>query len=671
MNNSKNKFNPVAFNSTTPADFMPAVQDAIKEARKNIDKIVESSDQPDFRNTIERLERSTYELTRITQLLFNLNAAETNTELQAKAMEISPILTDFYNDISLNKKLYEKVFAVYSQKDALDINDDEKMLLEKSYKMFVRNGAALDNSRQEEFRSYTRELSILELKFKENLLLDTNKYILHLTNKSELSGLPQFVIDAAAEEANAINKEGWVFTLKAPSYSSFIKYSTLREKREEIYRAYLSRCFHGDENDNSEIIIKIVNLRMKISCLLGYDNYAAYILEERMAKSVDRVNKFIDDLLEYSLPHAKMELAELQEFAKNEGIDYRLKPWDWPYYSEKLKKQKFSLTEEMSKPFFRLERVQEKIFELAGTLYGISFHEEKDIAVYHPDVKTFRVDDEKGNYLALLYMDYFPRKGKQGGAWMTDYLEQHFIDGEDIRPQVSLVFNFTKATKTTPSLLTYEEVETFLHEFGHALHSILSKCTYMSLSGTNVYRDFVELPSQIMENWAGQKKWLTMLALHYESGESMPSELMDNILKAKTFNSGYAFTRQLAFALNDMAWHTTGAELHTSVQRYEVEAMKKASLFPPVPGCCFSTGFSHIFGGGYAAGYYGYKWAEVLDADAFSLFLQNGIFDKNTAASFRDNILSRGGSEEPMTLYKRYRGKEPDTHALLERSGLI
>ncbi len=660
----------VPFDKIEPRHYKPAIQDAIDEARTGLDKIVRASDRPTFQNTVEALEFLNYKLKRLEQVFFNINSAETSKEIQQIAQEVSPLLTAYYNDISLNEALFARVKQVYNERENLQLQQEELKLLEDTYRGFVRNGANLTNEAKEEYRKVTEELSMLSLKFEENLLDETNAYQLQLTNEKDLDGIPDFMREAAALEAKAKGLDGWLFTLKAPSYQPFMKYADNRKLREEIYRAYNTRCFKQNDKNNEEIIRKIVNYRLRLASLLGYKTYADYILEERMAKTPDKVSTFLNDLLRDSKPTAIREYDEVQAYARKIGADFEIQRWDWAYYAEKLKNEKFSITDEMTKPYFRLENVESGIFNLAGKLYGITFRSDTTIPVYHKDVKTFRVFDEDGSMLALLYVDYFPREGKQGGAWMTNYLEQHRSDGNNIRPHVSLVLNFTKPTATKPSLLTYDEVRTFLHEFGHALHSILSNCTYMSLAGTNVYRDFVELPSQIMENWAEQKEWLNQIAVHYETGARMPDEMLKNILKSRNFNSGYAFVRQLSFGLNDMAWHTLSDSLNRPVTDVEQEAMAQTELFPPVKGCSFSTGFAHIFSGGYAAGYYGYKWAEVLDADAFSLFEKRGIYDRATAKAFRDNILSRGGTEDPMTLYIRFRGQEPTIEPLLERSGL-
>lgn len=660
----------VPFDKINTAHYRPAFEAAIGEARTGLKKIAGATRAPSFLNTIEALECLNYKLKRLEQIFFNINSAETSKEIQQIAQEVSPLLTAYYNDITLDEKLFARVKRVYDERAKLSLSQEQLKLLEDTYKAFVRNGANLSPEAKEEFRKVTTELSTLSLKFEENLLDETNAYQLHITDEKELAGLPGYVKESAALEAKSKDLTGWLFTLKAPSYLSFMKFADNRKLREEMYRAYNTRCFKSNEKDNQEIIRKIVNLRLRLANLLGYNTYADYVLEERMAKSPSRVNDFLSSLLKESKPAAQKEYAEVQAFARKHGADFDIQRWDWPYYSEKLRNERFSFTDEMIKPYFRLEKVEAGIFSLAQKLYGITFQADTTIPVYNPDVRTYRVFDQDGSLLALLYLDYFPRESKQGGAWMTNYLEQHRQDNKDVRPHVSLVMNFTKPTETKPSLLTYDEVRTFMHEFGHALHSMFSTCAYLSLAGTNVYRDFVELPSQIMENWAEQKEWLNEVAVHYETGEKIPDSLLKNILDSRNFNSGYAFVRQISFGMNDMVWHTRHDSLNESVSEVETKAMAPAELFPAVNGCSFSTGFAHIFSGGYAAGYYGYKWAEVLDADAFSLFRERGIFDRATARSFRDNILSRGGTENPMVLYRRFRGQEASIEPLLVRSGL-
>jgi len=663
-------FRAVAFETIQNDQYMPAFRNALDESHRNIERILSDKDLPDFENTIESLEYSLTDLKRLELIFFNINSAETNKEIQQIAQELSPLLSEFYNDITLNEALFSRVKAVYLQKEQLSLSPESHKLLEETYKSFIRNGAGLDAEAKVVFRDTTRELSTLTLKFEENLLDETNAYCLHLTSEGDLAGLPAFVIDAAAMEARSRNIPGWVFTLKAPSYTAFMKYSDDRSLREKLYRAYSSRCYHNNEKDNQQIIKRIAELRLQMANLLGYDTYARYVLENRMAENPEKVNRFLQEVIGASLPSARDEVAELQDFALRHNKSITLQRWDWSYYAEKLKTEKFAVSDAIIKPYLMLENVENAIFDLFGRLYGLSFKSNAEIPVYHPGVKTFEVHDCDGHFLALLYLDYFPREGKQGGAWMTNYLEQHKTHSLDIRPHVSLVFNFTKPTENQPSLLTYDELRTFLHEFGHAMHSILSDCRYWSLSGTNVYRDFVELPSQIMENWAEEKEWLEEVASHYATGEKMPETLIDKIIQSRNFHSGYAFIRQLSFGLNDMSWHSLSQPYTGNVVDFEKRAMAPTELFPEVDGCCFSTGFHHIFGGGYAAGYYGYKWAEVLDADAFSLFKQSGIFNRKTAQSFRENILSRGGTEHPMVLYKRFRGHEPSVEPLLERSGL-
>lgn len=579
------------------------------------------------------------------------------------------MLTAFSNDITMDPKLYGRIREVSANAHAL--SPEKQKLLKDILIHFKRNGAELEENARLEYREVTRELSMLSLKFSENLLHETNAFQLHITHEPDLSGLPPSVRDAATSEAKSMGLEGWVFTLKAPSYLAFMKYADNRELRERIYRAYSSRCSWDNEHDNRPVIHKIVDLRRRKANLLGYPTYADYVLEERMARSPDTVLGFIQQLLDAAIPAARRDVSEVRRHAVKTGLTDRLMPWDWLYYAEKVRNEKYFVTDEMTRPYFKLENVLNGVFGLAKRLYGLSFEKEERVSTYHPDVVAYKATEADGNFAALLYLDFFPRKGKQGGAWMTNYLEQHRVNGRDIRPHVSLVFNFNAPPKGRSSLLTYEEVRTLLHEFGHALHSMLSGCTYMSQAGTNVYLDFVELPSQIMENWAEEKEWLDDVARHHETGAVMPEELLKNVLDARNHNSGYAFVRQLSFAMNDMAWHRLSHETDMTVEDFEQQAMEPASLFPRVEGCVFSTAFNHIFGGGYASGYYGYKWAEVLDADAFSLFSKHGIFDRGVARAFRENILSRGGTEDPMVLYKRFRGREPSLEPLLRRSGLL
>ncbi len=660
------------FDKIKVEDYMPAFKTALKEAKEEIKVIIENKEEPGFANTILAMEQAGDKLSKISSIFFNINHAETNDEIQAIAREVSPMLTEYSNDIWLSEALFEKVKTVYNNSKDANLNEEQSKLLDDTYKAFTRKGALLSGEKKERYRAISTELSKLTLKFGENVLAETNAFKLHITNKDDLSGLPAAIKDAAAQLAKSEGKEGWIFTLQFPSFVPFMKYADNRELRHKMYMAYSTRANHNDEHDNKDVVKSIVNLRLERAQLLGFENHAQYVLEERMAQTPEKVNHFLQELLDASLPFAKEEIKEVVDYANAHGLEDQLERWDFSYYSEKVKSEKFSFTEEMTKPYFQLEKVEKGIFDLATTLYGITFKENKDIPVYHPEVKAYEVFDESGKYMSVLYVDFFPRAGKQGGAWMTNYGEQYKTeDGNDIRPFVSLVCNFSRPTEETPSLLTYNEVRTFLHEFGHGLHGMLSETTYKSLSGTNVYRDFVELPSQILENWGIEKEWLKMVGKHYKTGETIPDELVDKIMASANFQSGYQSVRQLSFGMNDMAWHSLTTEFDGAVNDFEDEAMAPTELFPPVEGTCFSTAFSHIFAGGYAAGYYGYKWAEVLDADAFSVFKENGIFDKNTAASFRENILSKGGTKHPMDLYVAFRGQEPTNEALLKRSGLV
>lgn len=663
--------NTVPFDIIKFEDYRPAFDTAIKEARAAIDEIIKNPRPASFENTIEALEKSEKLLDRISGIFFNLNEANTSDSMQHFAQEISPVLTEYSNDIFLNQELFNRIKVIKEKKDDLNLTKEQLMLLDKYYKAFVRNGVNLNDQDKEKFRQITSELSTLTLKFDENVLAETNAFELHLTDTADLAGLPSFVVESAAEEAKTRNKEGWIFTLHYPSYVPFMQYSEKRELREKMYRAYNSKGFHGNDKDNKEIVKRISELRLQLAKLLGYNNYAAFVLEERMAETPEKVHGFLNELLDKSMPFAKEEFNEVQSFARSMGADFEIQRWDWAYYSEKLKKQKYSVNDEITRPYFKLENVQKGVFDLATTLFDITFKENQNIPVYNPDVKALEVYDKNNRFLAVLYLDFFPRQSKQGGAWATNFLSQYKEDGNDVRPHVSLVFNFTKPTSNNPSLLTYDQVTTFLHEFGHSLHYILSECTYKTLSGTSVYRDFVELPSQIMENWAQEKEWLDKVAVHYQTGEKIPEELVNKIIESSNFLAGYASVRQLTFGMNDMAWHTITSSVEIPVEEFEKKAISKTELFGPIEGCNISTQFGHIFAGGYAAGYYSYKWAEVLDADAFLLFKKNGIFDKETAKSFRDNILSKGGTEHPMGLYVKFRGQEPTIDALLERSGLV
>lgn len=654
------------------SDYEPAIREGMKAEDEEIDTITANTDEPDFVNTILALEHSGRLLDRVTTVFFNLMSAETNDELDAIAERLMPELTAHGNDISLNPVLFAKVKKVYEKKDSLKLTDEECRLLEKTYDGFVRNGADLSDDGKKTFRRLSAELSSLALKFSQNHLKETNRYELDITDADDLEGLPESTVEAAALTAKGKGREGWVFTLQAPSYVPFMKYSNRRELRKRMYMAYNTQCAHDDEWNNTEIVRQLVNKRMEIAQLLGYDTYADYVLEKRMAENSANVYRLLDSLTEAYSPTAHKELEEMELLAKeNEGNDFRLMPWDVPFYAEKLRNRKYSLNEEELRPYFELEKVKEGVFGLATRLYGITFRENKDIPVYHPDVKAFEVSDADGSFLAVLYTDFQPREGKRSGAWMTNYKEQWTEDdGTNSRPHVSVTMNFTRPTADKPALLTFAEVNTFLHEFGHALHGMFANTRFRCMSGTNVYWDFVELPSQIMENFAVEKEFLNTFARHYMTGEAIPESLIKSITDSQNFNAAYACMRQLGFAFLDMAWYTRKEAFDGDVMDYERDICEKTRLLPQPDGTCMSVQFGHIMSGGYSAGYYSYKWAEVLDADAFSVFKEKGIFNRETAQSFRNNILSKGGTEHPMTLYKRFRGQEPSIEPLLRRNGI-
>jgi peptidyl-dipeptidase Dcp len=657
------------FTSIEPSHFKPAVLHAIEVARGEIDDIVADAAEPDFINTIEALEVAGSLLNRITPVLFNLNSADTTPELQAAAQEISPLLTTFANDITLNPKLFSKIKAVYEKRNSLGLNAEQLILLDRKYKGFVRGGAALSDEDKEKFRLISVEMSTLSLRFEENVLAETNDFELHLTSEDELAGLPDGIREAAAALAKEKEKDGWLFTLHAPSYIPFMQYADRRDLRKKMYHAYAVRAFRGNERDNSTLVTRLANLRLQLARLLGYKDYASYSLEERMASTPEEVNKFLDDLLEASAPAGRRDLNDIEEFARSLRHEGRIERWDWAYYAEKLRMQRYNIDDEALRPYMPLEKVKEAVLGLATKLYGLTFTENKDIPVYNPEVTAWEVHDGDRGIIAILMLDFHPRPGKSGGAWMTGFREQSNENGKRVIPVVSLVMNFTRPTPARPSLLSHNEMNTFLHEFGHALHGILSDCTYESLAGTNVRRDFVELPSQIMENWAWEKEWLDTWASHYKTGEKIPDEILTKLKESLTYNEGYACMRQLSFGLLDMGWHTIAEPFDGDIVAFERALMKPAELLPPAEGACMSVSFAHLFSGGYAAGYYGYKWAEVLDADAFSLFREKGIFDRETALSFRHNILECGGSREPDELFRAFRGREPSIDALIERSG--
>ena len=663
----------VPFDRIAVEHYAPAIRRGIECQNEEIDAIVNNPEPADFHNTILALEKSGQLLHRVEVVFDNLLSAETNDAMQELAKELMPLLSEHANNITLNERLFERVKTAYEQRNDEPLTAEQRKLTEDTYEGFVRSGANLQGVDKEKYRELSRQLSLLTLQFSENNLKETNDYQLVLTDEAQLKGLPQSAIDAAAETAREKQQEGWVFTLHAPSYVPFLTYAADRDLRKEIYMAYNTKCTHANACNNLDIVKQLVNTRLALAQLLGYKDYATYKLERRMAQNSANVYHLLDQLLEAYKPTAQKEYAEVQALAREEqGADFTLMPWDWGYYSQKLKDRKFNLNDEMLRPYFELENVKKGVFGLATRLYGITFQKNPDIPVYHKDVEAFDVFDKDGSFLAVLYTDFHPREGKRSGAWMTSYKEQWTDEktGENSRPHVSLVMNFTKPTQDKPALLTFGEVETFLHEFGHSLHGMFANTTYASLSGTNVYWDFVELPSQFMENFAVEKEFLHTFARHYQTGELIPDELVQRIVDSRNFNAAYACLRQVSFGLLDMAWYTRTTPFEGDVMAYEKQAWARAQILPSVEGTCMSTQFSHIFAGGYSAGYYSYKWAEVLDADAFSLFKKQGIFDQKTAFSFRENILSRGGTEHPMTLYKRFRGQEPTIDALLIRNGI-
>ena len=662
-------FGAPAFDQIQKSDYLPAFREAIDRARAQIRAITDNPEAPSFANTIEALERSGEDLDRISGIFFNLTEACTDDEMDGIAEEVSPLLTQHNMSVLLDEKLFARVKAVWQQRGDLHLDTEAAKLLEETWKSFARHGANLPADKKERFAKLSEELSLATLKFGQNVLAATNAFTLHLTEEADLAGLPGFVREMAAAEAAGRGETGWTFTLNQPSYGPFLKFSERGDLRERIWRAYNSKCI-GGENDNTENIRRIVALRTEKAQMLGYPTYADYALEERMAKSPGKVNAFIDELLAPSLPAARREVAQVTEYAHAHGFEGALMPWDFSFWSEKLQKERYSLDDELLKPYFRLDAVQAAVFDLAGRLYGLGFTERKDLPVYHPDVRVFEVRSEAGRFMALLYLDYFPRSSKRGGAWMTSFRELSCRDGVEQRPLVSIVTNFTKPTADTPSLLTFNEVTTLLHEFGHGLHGMLAEGRYQSLTGTNVVRDFVELPSQLMENWAYEPEFLRTFARHWQSGEVIPQEYIDRIVAARNFLAGYAQVRQLQFGITDMAWHTLSAAPEGDIVAFEQERLRPSAVLPQVPGIVFSPSFNHIFSGGYAAGYYSYKWAEVLEADAFAYFKERGIFSREAAEHFRKTLLSRGGSVDADVLYRDFRGRDPQPEALLEKLGL-
>ncbi len=680
----KNRTNPFFESYGTPHDTVPfdrikledyeeAFMEGIRRDDEATDKVINDPAEPTFENTIARVETDKGEhyydlLSRVSNVFSCMMSAETSPEMEELAQKLSPILTKHANDITLNKQLFERVKYVHDHHR--ELTPEEQMLLDTSYDSFVRSGALLDEAGKEKLRKLTEEASLLTLQFSQNLLKENKAFTLHITDEKQLDGLPDTAKTAASAAAKEKSVEGWVFTLDYPSYSPFMTYSTQRDLRKKMYMARNTECIHDNANNNLDICKRLVNLRRELAQLLGFDTYADYVLKHRMASNIENVYKLLNDLIDAYKPTAVKEYEEVTALAKKlEGEDFIMQPWDVSFYSHKLQMEKFNLDAEMLRPYFQLDKVILGVFGLANKLYGITFKENKEIPVYHPDVKAFEVFDKDGSFLAVFYADFFPRNGKQGGAWMTEFQGQ-WIDhkGNNVRPHVSVVTNFTKPTEEKPALLTLGEVETFLHEFGHSLHGMFANTRFESLSGTNVWWDFVELPSQFMENYAIEKDFLRTFAFHYQTGEPLPDELIERIVKSRNFMSAYACLRQVSFGLLDMAYYTKKEAFEDEIIPFEKKAWEKAMVSPQLSDTCMTVQFSHIMAGGYAAGYYSYKWAEVLDADAFSMFKKNGIFDRETAQSFRDNVLSKGGTEHPMTLYKRFRGQEPTIDALLERN---
>ncbi|MCM1502281.1 MAG: M3 family metallopeptidase [Bacteroidales bacterium] len=658
------------FDKIRTEHYLPAFKAGIEEGKAAIDAIVANPDAPTFENTIEAMEFASPTLNRVSGIFYNIMEADTNGEMEAIAEELSPLMTEYSMYVSLNEGLFDRVKAVYAQKDSLGLDVDQMTLLEDTYRSFARNGANLSAEDKSTYSKYVEELSLATLQFQKNVLASSNAFVMNIADEEELCGLPQYVKDMGASTAQEKGLEGWAFTLDYPSFGPFMKFSANRELRRKMYMGYNTKAI-GGEFDNTEIVKQIVGLRIRIAEILGYGTYAEYALEERMAKNTVTVNNFIDRLLMPSLPFARKEVADVLEYARKNGFeDSVLQPWDFSYWSERYKEAEYALNEEELKPYFRLENCIDAVLGLATRLYGITFEERTDIPVYHKDVKVFDVKDENGEHLALFYADFFPRESKRGGAWMTEFRGQSIRNGVEYRPFISIVTNFTKPTATEPSLITHSELTTFLHEFGHALHGMLAKGRYESLTGTNVARDFVELPSQIMENWAFEPEYLDSFAKDYRTGEVIPDSLVTKIVATQNYLSGYSQVRQLQFCVLDMAWHSLKSVPETGTVEFEKEALKSSAVMPSVPGVAISPSFGHIFSGGYSAGYYSYKWAEVLEADGFSLFKEKGIFNREVAGSFRKNILEKGGSEDASVLYRNFRGHDPQPEALMRKLGL-
>ena len=670
LTESSAPFGAPEFDKIEDAHYLPAFEAAIAEAKAEIDAIIANPDEPTFENTIEAMEYAGETLNTVAGIFYNLMEANTNDAMQETAEQISPMLTEYSMYVSLNNDLFQRVKAVYEKKDELGLAQDQMKILEENYKGFVRGGANLSDEDKALYSKWSEELSLVTLQFSKNVLAATNAYTLHVTDEADLAGLPEFVRTMAAETAAEKGLEGWAFTLQAPSYSPFMKYSQNRELRRQLWTAYNSRAI-GGEYDNTEIVKQIVDLRIKIANILGYETYADYALENRMAKTTPTVNEFIKNLLEPSMKYAKKDVADVLAYAKKNGFEgNRLESWDFSYWSERYQEAEYSLSAEELKPYFQLENCIDAVFGLANRLYGVNFKELNNVPKYHEDVKVYEVTDADGSHLALFYADFFPRASKRGGAWMTEFRGQSIKNGVERRPFISIVCNFTKPTADAPSLITHDEFTTFLHEFGHALHGIFAQGRYGSLTGTSVARDFVELPSQIMENWAFEPEYLNSFAKHYQTGEPIPAELIEKIVAAKNYLAGYAQVRQLHYGYLDMAWHTLTEVPEIATVEFEKKVLDKYAVMPSVEGAAFSGSFSHVFSGGYSAGYYSYKWAEVLEADAFSLFKEQGIFNTEVAASFRENILSKGSTDDAAVLYRNFRGHDPKPEALMEKLGL-
>jgi peptidyl-dipeptidase Dcp len=659
------------FNLIETNDYLPAFEAAMEDHNQEVDAIVKNMETPSFENTIVALDESGVLLSRVDNVFSNLNSANTNQEMQKLAKEVSPLLSAHYDDIQLNKDLFQKVKAVYEQKEVFDLTTEDSMLLTKTYERFVRGGANLPKDKKEEFKKINKELGLLSLAFRENQLAETNDFKLVIENKADLSGLPEGVVAAAAETAEENKLPGkWVFTLQKPSLIPFITYSDKRNLREQLFKGYIMRGNNNNEHDNKTIVNQMVNLRLDRARLLGYESHAAYILDNNMAKTPEKVYDLIGSLMEAALPVAKEEAIELQKMIDAEGGNFQLHPWDWWYYAEKLKKEKYAFDDEALRPYFQLENVKQGAFDVAGKLYGLKFIPRNDIPVYHPEAMAYEVQEADGSTQGILYMDFFPRESKRSGAWMTSFRKQYKKDGENVIPIISLVCNFSKPTGDKPALLSFEEASTLFHEFGHSLHGLLSDCNYVTLSGTSVARDFVELPSQVMENWAAEPEVLAMYARHYQTGEIIPDELIQKMKNASHFNQGFSTVEFMSAAILDMDWHTITENQDFDVMEFENKSLENMHMIPQIVVRYRSPYFAHIFAGGYSAGYYSYAWAEVLDADAFEAFKEHGIFDKATAMAFRENVLSKGGTDDPMKLYIRFRGQEPSIDAMLKRKGL-